>query len=151
MKKAVKKAVNFLQTSYSNGLILYPRVDNSLVYKKTFDFYPHPQFERVHKRFKPLGINKYRITKENSLLFLSVTRAVTPSNIEKVASVIDDYFDDDLQIKPEMLNQYNAISRLKKELFQEEGITNSDLHSLQQTLYREVSKQKLFWYKLKVI
>ncbi len=148
MVKKAKRALNYLQTSYTNGLIDYPRVDNNLITLKSFDMFPHPSFSRISEKFKPLKYNKYKINKKNSILFLSITRVVTPSNIGSVFGAIDEMFDDDLNVKPEQKQYFESVLSVKNDFFKENGLTNNKVSELHRSVYDEVRSQDIYLCKI---
>lgn len=144
MQKKIRKGLAFLQTSYQNGLLLYPRVDNSFILKKSFDLFPHPELSKIGDKTKPLSYEKYKIDKKNSLLFLSIARVLTPSNIESVGAFIDEVFDKDLKVKPEMVSYVESVVDLKNEFFKENKIDNNDVSKMHQSVYESVQNQDIF-------
>ena len=147
LKKTVKKALSYLQTSYNNGLILYPRVDNNLVYEKTFDLFPHPELLRFSKKMEPMDFNVFKINKRNSLLFLSITRTLTPSNIESISESIDDVFDEELIVKPEKIDYFDSIMNTKNIFFKNNKITNKSVSDSLLSAYEDIQNQPLLLIK----
>jgi len=140
VKKKVKKAVNYLQTCYSNGIIPYPRVDNNFITIKGFDVHPHPQMPSFNKYTTPLNFNEYKINKKNSLLFLSVIRAVSPSNVDSMSGFIDDIFTDELGINNGQEERVGTIEKLTEEFFQSRNLTNKKILDWFSEPYEEIKK-----------
>jgi hypothetical protein len=129
--KKTKKAMNFLQEAYRNGMVDYPRVDNNFFEKARYDLFPHPPLRRLVPMMEPLAQSDIVFNKNSSILLLSLRRLVQPSAIVDTAEFIDSFFDDNLnfsskekqekaemmiQVYDEYLKENNLEKRLMKSL-----------------------------------
>ena len=105
--------------------------------------FPHPEMPHLNKKMKPLDFNKFQINKKNSLLFLSLIRSVTPATIEDMAEVVDEFFEDDLSVRPEKEEEYKAIIEDKNEFFVENGLDANSLSEMQQDIYVQSQMKKI--------
>lgn len=104
--RKVKKHCNELQNLYMSNIISYPRVD--LNTDKLYTFYPHKELKSIMHSFQPIKEEKILLNKNNSLLYLNQEKLLTASKIEKMAKIIDNFYDKDLNFIDE-----NAENKLK--------------------------------------
>ena len=103
MKSAIRRiqsASHKLRKSYSRGLIPYPRTDWSYIQEKPFDFHAHPPIPHFDEYSLPLSFPDYPFIKETMPLELTNARIVSASTIINVMTMVDVFYDDDMQPNP---------------------------------------------------
>lgn len=100
--KRVRDALNSAKKAYLTGKTPYPRVDNLYNDSKQFEFYPHPPLEEFDGYSKPLAFDGYHFNKDTALLELSNLEISTPATLETMSLMIDEYFDESMNLLPRM-------------------------------------------------
>lgn len=141
IKSKIKRALNFLQTAYHSQAIGYPRVDNNyLTHNKGFDMFPHPAFStKLSKKFSGFESRKsIKVSKEESILFLSTIHDITPAQIEDAYNYLDYYLDDNLEPRNEAMRaEVEKVIALLKEFMEENGLDTKKLYGYRHSLFSD--------------
>ena len=122
LQSKVKTALTRLQKLYYNNLISYPRVEIS--------YATHPQAMLSHKplaiissEFEPFCVKRKEINFNSSLLFLHTKRLITPAMTPTISSYVDDFFDEELNLKKAV--ELNRLIQAKNEFLNSQEVKNS--------------------------
>lgn len=144
MLQTVKKSLNLLNKVYYSGLIMYPRVSNNFERKPSFELFPHPHLSIIDGFNFPLKETKYIINKKTSLLFLSLTKLLKPSGIEKISMKIDSYFDDNLDFLNEnRKKELNKCQDILEKFLEKKNLTEKDILMLSNSFYSNENKKTI--------
>lgn len=136
-KQKVKKALGSIQLAYENNLLSYPRVDNDFLDpKKRFSLFPHPPMSPVLSIMKPLAEREIPLTKDSSLLYLSMLGLLRPADIYNTAELIDDNFDDELSYRDEKKEKTAAdVIAVYQNYLKEVNLNNAKLLKMGNIFY----------------
>lgn len=146
----VKRVMQLLQKLYKCGLLPYPRVDNNFIEAcLAFDMQAHPKMCLESEMFSELEGERIPIDKNSALLFLSLIRVLSPSNIENFAEMLDDVFTDDLKFiseekEKEVLKTFEMLNLyMEKNLIKQEDIISWYSEIFQKSQSREMKHFKI--------
>lgn len=121
--------MQLLQKLYKCGLLPYPRLDNNFIEASlAYDMQAHPKMCLESEMFEELEGEHIPIDKNSALLFLSLVRVLSPSNIENFAEMLDEVFTEDLKFiseekEKEVLKTFELLSLyMEKNLLKQEDI-----------------------------
>lgn len=77
-----------LRNYYLQGLILYPRVENSYIVDSIFAYFPHPELKIVNSYFEPLKKEHYPLSDDSLLLHFHNLRYFNISNCENIQHIL---------------------------------------------------------------
>lgn len=132
-KKDVKKLTNKLQADYMCNLQNYPRIENDYIDYKLHSLYPHLPFRRITPEYNVIKVQKLKLERKSSLLFLSQKRLISPSQIISYSETIDNFFDENLFFKNQQKEQELLLLKklmlefLTNELKTQEYIEQKDI------------------------
>lgn len=137
---SVASIVESLQRYYTYGIIAYPRVDNNFMVNSVFSLFPHPSFNCLGiPALQPIATTKkLPIIKKNSLLYLSISGIIRPSDAVTISKEIDKYLDEDLLFKSNKIEmEYLDYMDEFKIFLNESGETRKSLLGYMQSFYRD--------------
>jgi len=141
IKQKLKKSLNSLNAAYHSGLISYPRVDNDFVLRPySLDLFPHAPLKRL--RYYPVKKkDNIKINKESLVLYLSILRVVTPSQVEGVFDYIDYLLDDNLIARDkEKKREAEQVKFLFDSFIEDNNLSSSGLLDLQKNFHQKAYK-----------
>jgi hypothetical protein len=151
ISEKVQSIVNKLNVLYRTGTIPYPRVDADFFEEeKRLDMFAHPRICFPSKVFEDLEPCKIGLSKETSILYLSLLRILSPSNIVNFSKFIDEFFDDNLEYNSKEKEKLaeGFIEGLANFMI-DENITQEELIDYYKSLFIESRKRKIALYSLK--
>jgi len=110
----VQDAYEELINNYHSGKISYPRVDNDYHQDDAYDLFAHPKLEMLDERYEEFKEDTLPLNKNTVLLYLSNERLITPATAIYYYKKIDEYFDDDLNIKKGKEQEVEVLSKISK-------------------------------------
>ena len=140
----VNKKTKTLQMYYQTSLIPYPRLCNDFERESTFELFPHPPMPIMRGINEPLKNKELKINKQNSLIYLSLLKIIKPSDTVKISSIIDEYFDDDLEFKNEnKIENFNLAKKTLSDLLIQEDLKEKDLFQFCNSFYSKKNKDTI--------
>lgn len=140
----INKKIKTLQMYYQTNLIPYPRLCNDFELESAFELFPHPPMPIIRGINEPLKNKELKINKQNSLMYLSLLKIIKPSDTVKIASVIDEYFDDDLEFLDEnKIENFNLAKKELSDLLIQENLKEKDLFQFCNSFYSKKNKDTI--------